>query len=355
VLALGAGALLLAPVLFAAALIGVDDGPLGTGCASQAALQPGVSRDAEASIPADYLDLYRKAGQQAGIAWNLLAAVGKVESDHGRDPDPHSGVHSGANHAGAAGPMQIGIGAAATNNWGGAPRHRADQSTGGYGVDGSGDGWANVHDPADAIPGAAAMLKANGAPGDIRGALFAYNPSWDYVNLVLHWAKRYARGDFTPVQANPADCAGNDIPAAAGDVVQRIIAFALAQRGKPYVFGANGPDAWDCSSLLEGAYHNVGLTIPPNTFTQWDFGVRIGKGTEQPGDLVFFNSGPGTSADNPGHVGMVIGPNKMIVARCSTCRPAITVTPYKRADWVGATRPLAHPTIRQQLQSKPAE
>lgn len=67
----------------------------------------------------------------------------------------------------------------------------------------------------------------------------------------------------------------------------------MAPRGKPYVFGATGPDAWDCSSLVQAAYAAVGFAIPRTTFTQWPFGVRIPNNQAQPGDLVFFNAGPG--------------------------------------------------------------
>jgi cell wall-associated NlpC family hydrolase len=126
----------------------------------------------------------------------------------------------------------------------------------------------------------------------------------------------------------------------------------MAQRGKRYIFGANGPDAWDCSSLIQGAYRSVGLSIPRTTFEQWPFGVTVGKGSEQPGDLVFFNSGPNTAPGHPGHVGLVIGKGKMVVARCSACQPNIGVQSYNRPDWVGVTRPLANPTIKKQLQNQ---
>jgi hypothetical protein len=157
--------------------------------------QPGVTREARNSIPANYLALYRKAGKDSGIPWNLLAAIGKIESDHGRYSG--AGVHSGANGAGAAGPMQIGIGGAASNTWGGAPRHRAGAKARGYGVDGNGDGWADVYDPADAIPAAARFLKAHGARGNVRAAVYAYNHSTAYVNEVLDQAARYAHGAQT--------------------------------------------------------------------------------------------------------------------------------------------------------------
>ncbi|TDC82525.1 NlpC/P60 family protein [Actinomadura sp. 7K507] len=331
--ALGVAAVLFAGLVFVPILFGAGRFMFSGGgnCVdvSEAGAQPEAAGDAEA-IPANYLGVYQEAGKKYGIPWNLLAAVGKVETDHGRSDLP--GVSSGENYAGAGGPMQFL-----------APTFKA------FAVDGNKDGRKDRYDPEDAIPSAANYLKHSGAPDRMRSALFAYNHSWDYVNLVLDWAKKYAGGDFEAVEANGVECEDNELPANVGDVVQKIIKFAMAQRGKPYVFGANGPDAWDCSSLLQAAYRQVGLDIPRTTFQQWPFGVKIDKGKEQPGDLVFFNSGPGTSSDNPGHVGMVISDNKMIVASCSTCVPAIGVKPYKRSDWIGVTRPLARPDFQKKV------
>src|SRR6266436_4289568 len=95
---------------------------------------PPPASTAAAAIPAAYLAGYHKAGTQYGIPWTGLAGIGEVESDHGRSDAP--GVHSGANPAGAAGPMQFGIGGLAGNTWGGSPVHPASEHTGGYGTDG---------------------------------------------------------------------------------------------------------------------------------------------------------------------------------------------------------------------------
>jgi peptidoglycan DL-endopeptidase CwlO len=342
-LAAGSGGLLILIAVFVGAAT-TDDSATREMALCQP--QPGVSDQAESTVPADYLNLYRKAGQESGIAWTILAAIGKVESDHGRDPDPRSGVHSGANWAGAAGPMQIGVGGKATNNWGGAPRHRANQSKGGYATDGNGDGWANVHDPADAIPAAARMLTGHGAPGDIRRALTAYNGSPDYIDPVLRWAGQYAdsAGHALSTSVNsacqPGLLAAMPVP---GEVASKVIAYAHAQLGKPYIWGAEGPDAYDCSGLTMMAYRAAKLTIPRTTFDQWRSGTRIPQGQQQPGDLVFFNSGPGSSADRPGHVGIVIDTQQMINARCTTCRPGIAIGSYaQRRDQVGFVRPAHH-------------
>jgi cell wall-associated NlpC family hydrolase len=313
-------ALVVALVVLAAVLVGAVTG------SSQApdACDSQVNGPPVAGIPANYLALYRKAALDYGIPWEILAAVGSIESDHGRSKEP--GIRSGENQAGAGGPMQFLAGTWKT-----------------YGVDGNHDGKRDRYEPADAIPAAANYLHHNGAPPKMRAALFAYNHSNAYVDDVLNRARNYRAtpGTSTPSELRPpAECAGLGAVTAPNATIAKIIAFAMAQRGKPYVFGAAGPDAWDCSSLVQAAYAAAGLKIPRTTFAQWPFGVRVPNAQAQPGDLVFFNSGPGTSTTSPGHVGLVIGHGQMIAARCSTCHPAIGVETYHRPDWLGTTRPL---------------
>jgi membrane-bound lytic murein transglycosylase B len=138
-----------------------------------AARQPLPSRAAVAGIPAGYLRLYRQAGGASGVPWSVLAAIGKVESDHGRSR--LAGVRSGSNWAGACGPMQLGCvaGSRAGNAW---ARY----------------GHGRVYDPADAIPAAARYLVDHGARRNLDRALFAYNHSWAYVAKVKQLARRYA-------------------------------------------------------------------------------------------------------------------------------------------------------------------
>jgi len=140
-----------------------------------AAGQPTPSRAAVANIPAQYLRLYRQAGTRYRLPWPVLAAVGKVESDHGRAQLP--GVRSGSNWAGACGPMQLGCvaGSKAGNAW---ARY----------------GHGNPHDPANAIPAAARYLVDHGARHNLDRALFAYNHSWAYVTRVKAIARRYTGG-----------------------------------------------------------------------------------------------------------------------------------------------------------------
>jgi membrane-bound lytic murein transglycosylase B len=144
-----------------------------------AARQPRPSRAAVADIPAGYLRLYRTAGARYRVPWPVLAAIGKVESDHGRAR--LAGVRSGSNWAGACGPMQFGC----------VPHSKA------------GDAWAHYghgrpHDPAAAIPAAARYLVDHGARHNLDRALFAYNHSRSYVARVKALARDYARGGGRP-------------------------------------------------------------------------------------------------------------------------------------------------------------
>jgi membrane-bound lytic murein transglycosylase B len=140
-----------------------------------AAGQPRPSRAAAADIPAGYLRLYRQAGARYRVPWSVLAAIGKVESDHGRTRLP--GVRSGSNWAGAGGPMQIGC----------VPGSKAGNAWARY-------GRGRPHDPAQAIPAAARYLVDHGARHHLDRAIYAYNHSWAYVAKVKALARRYAQG-----------------------------------------------------------------------------------------------------------------------------------------------------------------
>ena len=133
---------------------------------------------ARAGIPADYLTWYTGAAQTCpGLPWAVLAGIGKVESDHGRSALP--GVHSGANFAGAEGPMQFLPGTFAE-----------------FAVNADPAQPLTPYDPADAIYTAARLLCADGARGasttGIEQAIFAYNHAGWYVAEVLSWAGVYA-------------------------------------------------------------------------------------------------------------------------------------------------------------------
>jgi membrane-bound lytic murein transglycosylase B len=154
--------------------LGVLDPPARAAPARKpAARQPSPSRAAAADIPPGYLRLYRSAGARYQIPWPVLAAIGKVESDHGRTRLP--GVRSGSNWAGACGPMQLGC----------VPGSKAGNAWARY-------GHGQPHDPANAIPAAARYLVDHGARHNLNRAIYAYNHSRPYVARVKQLARRYA-------------------------------------------------------------------------------------------------------------------------------------------------------------------
>lgn len=119
-----------------------------------------------------YMALYHRAAAAMcpGLSWTVLAAIGQVESGHGRD--------TSTSYAGAMGPMQF-----------------LPATFAAYAVDGDHDGVASIMDPADAIFTAARYLCANGAgtgPNALANAIFLYNHAGWYVQMVLALAKQYA-------------------------------------------------------------------------------------------------------------------------------------------------------------------
>lgn len=374
-LAIVVGLLMAAIVAMAALIIPMASMNQGIGslvagglkCTSgEEAEQADSSGYAEDSIPENYLEIYKRVGKDKGIPWNVLAGIGQVESKHGRWDGPGiSNEHNGANKYeynawGAAGPMQFGAkdGSEAGNSWGGEPimpiEKRPEE---GYGQDGNDDGVVNVYDPEDAIPASADYLIAHGAKDDLRKAIFGYNHAWWYVDDVMSWAKKYADGDFSSgasveVAVNcEVDSQGERIGKAPDEATQAVVDWALDQRGKPYIWGGTGPSGFDCSGLLMKAYASIGVTIPRVSQDQWNFGPRVKKGDEQPGDLVFFDVQRAGEPPGPGHVGMVIGDGLMVEAWCTNCGPIATrkYDDPNRSEIMGFTRPLEDESIKGQL------
>jgi cell wall-associated NlpC family hydrolase len=97
---------------------------------------------------------------------------------------------------------------------------------------------------------------------------------------------------------------------AASGAAQKAVDTALAQVGDPYVWGAAGPDAFDCSGLMQYAYSAAGVSLPHSSASQSRMGTPVSRDQLQPGDLVFFYS-------PVSHVGMYIGNGQMVHASTS--------------------------------------
>ncbi|HVB94299.1 MAG TPA: lytic transglycosylase domain-containing protein, partial [Acidimicrobiales bacterium] len=151
---------------------GTDAGHPGGDAPGSGGVQPGVA------IPAAWLSLYQQAALTCtGLSWSVLAAIGTVETHSGQSTAP--GVWSGANAAGAVGPMQF------------EPPTFAAYAT----VGPNGAQPPSPYDPVDAVYTAAALLCANGGgtPSSLANAIGEYNHSSTYVDTVLTLALAFGQ------------------------------------------------------------------------------------------------------------------------------------------------------------------
>lgn len=129
------------------------------------------------------------------------------------------------------------------------------------------------------------------------------------------------------------DPARGDSTAAQG---RRAVEYAKAQLGKPYEWGADGPDSFDCSGLTMMAWRQAGIRLDHYSGAQWDEGTHVSRDELRPGDLVFFaddTSDPSTIH----HVGIYVGDGQMINA--PQTGDVVKYASIYRSDYIGATRP----------------
>jgi cell wall-associated NlpC family hydrolase len=302
VLFIGAAGILVLSLALGGCVAAVTDslGGIGGGTPDSGASAPGAASAGEPAVPAQWEGWDDAAAATCpSLSWSVLAAIGRVESDSGRSSAP--GVATGANPAGAQGPMQFEPGTFA-----------AYATVGPGGAD-----PASPYDPVDAVFSAATMLCANGG-GSAAGlgqALWAYNHSSVYVDTVLVLA-----------QALLADPGLGSTPASA-------LAFAASTLGIPYLWGGTGVGGYDCSGLVQAAYRSAGVTLPRVAQDQFNAGPAVAPGTAIPGDLIFF----GNSPVDVEHVGIYVGAGEMIDAPHTGVD--IREEPANPPDLVGATRP----------------
>jgi peptidoglycan DL-endopeptidase CwlO len=115
----------------------------------------------------------------------------------------------------------------------------------------------------------------------------------------------------------------------ANTIGAQALRYALSRRGDMYVWGASGPNAFDCSGLVMWAYAQVGISLPHFTGDQWNMGIHVSRSQLQPGDLVFFYA-------DISHVGIYIGNGLMVDA--PDFGEVVQVQPVMWAYYVGAVR-----------------
>lgn len=112
---------------------------------------------------------------------------------------------------------------------------------------------------------------------------------------------------------DPSGCGTTTTASTSSPLAAKAITFALAQIGKPYVWGATGPGSYDCSGLMLAAYQSAGLTLPRTSWEQYHAGTLIPVHDAQPGDLMFLATDP-TNPDTIHHVFMYLGNNQIVEA-----------------------------------------
>ena len=274
----GAAGLVGLVVVVAGAAAGGTGAILGASGANTGAA--GLSLNA---TPANYLALYEEAATTCpGLSWTVLAAIGTVESANGTSNLP--GVHSGANYAGAEGPLQF---------------EAATFAEYAYPVPLGGADPPSPYDATDAVYAAARDLCANGARDgvDLPWAIYAYNHDPSYVTHVLSLADSYE-------QTTPSSAA------------EEAVAYAEAQVGTPYRWGAEAPGvAFDCSGLTQAAFAASAIRLPRTAQGQLDaVGLLPGGTPLVPGDLLFFGASPAAVSHVGIYIGLIDGSPRMIDA-----------------------------------------
>ncbi|MDE3723153.1 C40 family peptidase [Nocardiopsis sp. N85] len=388
---------------------------------------PGETIEVVVAVPENILRIHRTAADAYGLPWELMAAIGAIETHNGQyvssDPTWHSGLVEGQrNPYGAAGIVQFGVQdpntgqvggrlGSAGNAWGGKPKERVEDrrwhhevgempaNPRYFGIDGNNDGIVNVWDPWDNITSGAFRIAYYARQAESLGSgavcgrsdlsamectVFKHNPAKWYVDQVMAVARHYQKSGIAPTSpslnivnasmtssGSSQDCEeqGGTSQAAflgnAGPAHRTAVEFARGKIGTPYVLGATGPSAYDCSSLVQAAWRAAGVQIPRTTWPQWlpndpghvytgattermEVGSLLGgttgeealnrlKDTLQPGDLLFFHTI--ASQPSPSHVGMYSGGGMMIHAP-GTGRHVeeVPLSPGRLSTFVGALR-----------------
>ena len=276
------------------------------GCGSGTPTGPGPA--SVPGIPQNLLPIFEGASQQYALGndgWAYLAALNNAESTFGTNNGPGTGVLSGSNSAGAAGPMQIGIGGQATDNWDTIVSEIRPNLPGGTQP-------PTVYNETDAVYGAGALLKKWGAPGNWQAALVAWNNYPPEIAQVTQLVAQYtqtgqgsggAAASTTSTAAAPVPVGGQgcvpvagpmtpgavakvqntglaEIPQGAPPAVQEMIAAGNQIISYPYSWGGghtpasmrvppgpnadpgqqeNGGPGYDCSSSVSFVLWGAGL------------------------------------------------------------------------------------------------
>ena len=144
-------------------------------------------------------------------------------------------------------------------------------------------------------------------------------------------ASGWVNAPQTQTQAGPSV----PVPAVNGTLVQRVIAIAKSRIGSPYVYGAAGPGAFDCSGFTSWVFGQVGIGLPRTAAEQWNAGPHVPYSQAQPGDILAWASDP-TDPGYISHVAIYLGNGMMIAAQHTGT--VVSIIPVYTSGLVGAVR-----------------
>jgi cell wall-associated NlpC family hydrolase len=145
---------------------------------------------------------------------------------------------------------------------------------------------------------------------DLQKQVAEYQAVYDRLSAQERQAVVDAHGDRASRSADREQPAASGPVVANSEAAQVAVDTAMAQRGKPYVWAADGPASFDCSGLTSYAYAAAGISLPHSSLMQSRMGQAVSRDQLQPGDLVFFYS-------PVSHVGIYIGNGQMVHAPTS--------------------------------------
>jgi peptidoglycan DL-endopeptidase CwlO len=184
---------------------------------------------------------------------------------------------------------------------------------------------AQTQADAAAAQATAALAELERQQADVQARVKAYEA--DFERLSEQEQATVAARLAGP--ALPPPSSASVVAAAPSEAVASILQAALAQVGKPYVWGSSGPNGFDCSGLTSFAYQAAGVSLPHSSRAQSRMGTEVSRAGLQPGDLVYFYS-------PVSHVGIYIGDGKMVHAR--TFGQPVAVTSVDQRGYAGARR-----------------
>jgi cell wall-associated NlpC family hydrolase len=169
------------------------------------------------------------------------------------------------------------------------------------------------------------------ALGKQRTAVQAQIKKYQTLLSTLNSAQQYAYQRASNPSVAAPQVASLHLTSAGSAAARKAVEFALAQVGKPYVFGAAGPGSYDCSGLTMAAWQTAGVSLPHSAADQYNYGQHVSRDALQPGDLIFFYQ-------PIGHVTIYIGGGMMVSAPTEGQNVSVVPLSAFDSDYVGATR-----------------